>query len=164
MYRIVALVLAELFRMLAIFGPFLQIFWLYFDCLHNVNESCKGLPTVVVGPRCVRVGYEWDPPRFECEPKPLPSHFSAGQWCILTHPDFILCVLIFFLFLVPFVFCLVAYISRDDWAPWRWYVNLYRPVHDAVFNFVLTPDFAVLVISFLFMILTWLLCIGIFQY
>lgn len=143
MYRIVAIVLAELFRALAIFGPFLQIFWLYLDCLYKVCESCNGLPNIVV---------------------PRSAHFSAGQWCILTHPDFILCMLIFFLFLVPFTYCLVLYISKDNWAPWRRYVDLYRPLHDAVLNFILTPDFAVLVLSFLFMILTWLLGIGVFQY
>lgn len=163
MYRLVAIVLAEVFRALAIFGPFLQIFWLYLDCLYKVCESCNGLPNIVV-PRCHRVGYYWDPPVYECEPTPISAHFSAGQWCILTHPDFILCMLIFFLFLVPFTYCLVLYISKDNWAPWRRYVDLYRPLHDAVLNFILTPDFAVLVLSFLFMILTWLLGIGVFQY
>lgn len=129
MYRNVAIVLAEVFRALAIFSPFYQIFWLYFECVSNVSLSC---PT--------------------------------GHWCLLTHPDFIILVLIFFLFLVPFSYCLVVYIAKDDWAPWRWYVNLYRPLHDALISFLMTPDLAVLVLSFLFMILTWLLGIGIFQY
>lgn len=164
MYRTVAIVLAEILRMLAVFGPFLQIYCIILECLYNVKLDCDARPGFVVAPRCVRIGYYWDPPRYECEPKPFSSHFSAQQWCFLTHPDFVLCMLILVLFLVPFTFCLVLYISKDDWAPWRWYVNLYRPLHDAVLNFILTPDFAVLVLSFLFMILTWLLGIGIFQY
>ncbi|QHA24701.1 nonstructural protein NS7 [Scotophilus kuhlii bat coronavirus 512-related] len=71
---------------------------------------------------------------------------------------------IVFLFLVPFSICLVLYIANDNWVPWRWYVNLFRPLHDVLIRFLMTPDLAVLVLSFLFMILTWLLGIGIFQY
>lgn len=163
MWRNVALVLAEIFRMLAVFGPFLQIYYLILECLYNVKLTCSGKITIVSVP-CRRIGYFWDPPQYECQPQPFSSHFTAEQWCFLTHPDFILCMLIVILFLVPFTFCLVLFISKDNWAPWRWYVNLYRPLHDAVLNFILTPDFAVLVLSFLFMILTWLLGIGIFQY
>lgn len=165
MYRNVVIVLAEILRMLAIFGPFLQIYYLILECLYSVKVTCDGVLNIVtVPPLCRRIGYEWDPPRFVCEPMPLSSRFSAQQWCFLTHPDFILCMLMVILFLVPFTFCLVLFISKDNWAPWRWYVNLYRPLHDALISFLMTPDFAVLVLSFLFMILTWLLGIGIFQY
>lgn len=163
MYRNVVIVLAEIFRMLAIFGPFLQIYYLILECLYNVKLTCDGAITVVIT-HCVRAEALWEPHRFEFPPPPFSSHFTAQQWCLLTHPDFILCMLIVILFLVPFTFCLVLFISKDNWAPWRWYVNLYRPLHDALISFLMTPDFAVLVLSFLFMILTWLLGIGIFQY
>lgn len=163
MWRNVAIVLAEILRMLAIFGPFLQTYYLILECLYSVKVTCEGVHNIVVSPPCHRIAYYWDPPQYECEP-PTVSRFSAQQWCFLTHPDFILCMLMVILFLVPFTFCLVLFISKDDWAPWRWYVNLYRPLHDALIRLLMSPDFAVLVLSFLFMILTWLLGIGIFQY
>lgn len=163
MYRNVAIVLVEIFRMLAIFGPFLQLYYLLFECLYNVKLACEGQLNIVTA-HCVRTGYFWDPPQYECQPPPFSSHFTAERWCLLTHPDFILCMFIVFLFLVPFSICLVLYIANDNWVPWRWYVNLFRPLHDVLIRFLMTPDLAVLVLSFLFMILTWLLGIGIFQY